>query len=182
MISLAQLTDRLANLPNSCQLLGAWLNWRKSGIVLLRKHIHPEDLRAAMAAVSILEIESLERISFRLHASNVVQRTGYDRKGENALDLVAPKDRAQRFERYRNVAETPCGMFGTQRLHLADGSVHEVFVLILPAATAPHAVPRFLYIAEDLTEHRDWREPSKIVTTPLAHDTAYIDIGRGVPV
>jgi hypothetical protein len=181
MLTLALLPDRLENLPKARQLLFAWLGWRHGGVVPLRKDIRPEDLRGAMAAVSVVDVDLPDRIIFRQYATIIAERTGHDRRGENALDMADPDDRLLRIERYRNLIKTPCGMIATQSIHLADGSEFEVNLLMLPVATELNAEPGFVYISEDLTEHRDWHKPSKIVAKPVAHDISYIDIGRGLP-
>lgn len=181
MVSIIQLATRLSDLPNCQVFLDAWHGWRGDNVLPLRGDVRPEDLRATMSTITILEMITPEQVIIRKYASNMIDRTGQDMKGVNIMEIANPDHRQKRLERYQNLATTPCGMLGIQPVRLADNSLLDVILLILPVAKALGGDPKFFYVAEKITDNREWHEPSNVVATPTAKNMEYIDIGCGVP-
>jgi hypothetical protein len=181
MITLDGLAESSTQHPDCIGFLEVWQKWRGDNVVPVRSDVHPEDLGPVLPAIAILEIESPERVVFRLHASRVTAITGYDIKGLNLIDLAAPEERQIRIERYQNLRRQPCGMFTVQDVKLPNGKSFEVTALFLPVASTPGEPPNLVYVAQQITEPVTWDVQPSRPSFPLAKQFSYVDIGCGLP-
>ena len=181
-LTLLTLNDRLETRENCRLFLQAWQKWRGGKVLPLRSDVRPEDLKAAMAAVSVWELKGDGKVMVRLGATLFEEQTGETRRGKNYLDLMPERIREQGMERLQPIVRVPCGIFADGcSLRLKDGRSLEFDILLLPVAEAPEQKPTFIYYGIDLADRAKPFDISEIDKGPFVTSTTHIDIGCGVP-
>jgi hypothetical protein len=181
-LTLANLGERLEKQLNCRLFLAAWLKWRGEQVLPARPDIRAEDLKAAMPATSVWEVEAQDKYIVRLGATVFEEQTGENRRGKNFMDLTPEADRQTRMQRLTPIVKYPCGVFADGcQLRLKDGSTMEFDVLLLPATKVLDGNPNLIYFCNDLTDKTKPIDRSEIVEAPLMQSFAYIDIGCGIP-
>ncbi len=181
MTGLADITAEIPDASHCRSLVDAWLDWRGRNLLPMKDDVHPEDLRAALAAMAVVAVEDRDTVTVRVSSSEVAAQTGINRRGADLLEAIREEDREERKRRIWNMVTTPCGAIMEVRVVKKSGATGILRSVALPVGEQPGERPTLLYVASDFSEPHDGHPAAQIVDLPLAHAFRYVDIGAGVP-
>ena len=148
----------------------------------MRGNIRVEDLRSALAATTIWQIEGQDKFTVRLGSSLIEEWSGEVRRGKNFFDLISDRDKQKWKSRFSAVLDTSCGIyFQGNEIHLQNGGVVTHDTLMFPVIRACNEKPSFLYHCADLVDRPMSLDHPQFVDFPLKNNYEYIDIGYGLP-
>ena len=180
-LRLESLRDQLSDAPACLAFAEAWDRLRGEKLVPTRDDLRPERLGTAMQAITVMCIESPERIVIRLASVEYERLVGSRARGRNYVDLASPRDRSRRVERHQNIVNIPCGALARSRVVPPNGLSVLARNLILPVAAGPDGPINFIYNCAHIERHRPLAPQEERESAPLATEFDYVDLGAGLP-
>ena len=181
MVTLDECKKSLEDAPNCLVLLRAWLRWRGDDLVPRVENVRPEDLGAALASVSVLEISSADHVTYRLAGGLHAEALGKELRGENLVELLAPEEQQAFVERARRFLAHPNGRISDGRLIKPNGSETAIRTLALPVTPRSADDPPRAYMALDTYGASRGPFDDPIAMISLDDEYIHVDIGYGPP-
>jgi hypothetical protein len=165
------------------ELVELWEYWRalpREGLVP-DWDIVPAGRRLArlMPYLSLIEVRPPSSLVFRVAGTALCERFGMELTGRDVMEITPAEQRARRYGRYYAVATRPCVLQNRGGLTGGSGTVVAYESLFLPVRRAGQDLP---VVLGALIEHRLRHVPADpIAAIPIPDETAFIDIGAGIP-
>jgi hypothetical protein len=136
-------------------------------------------LTRIMPYLSLIEVRPPSSLVFRVAGTALCERFGMELTGRDVMDITPVAHRARRYGRYHAVASRPCVLQNRGGLTGGSGTTVPYESLFLPVLRAGHDLP---VVLGALIEHRPRNAPADpIAAIPIPDETAFIDIGAGIP-
>jgi len=169
----------------TARFAGLWEQARGQDFIPDRAHFTPRLMAPILPSIFIFDYKAPDQVVYRLAGTRVVEAFGFDPKGMNVFEMVAPKDRPIRRARWECAHQQPCGMLMTGRVRIKAGYMVTIESLILPVLVAKGAPELQFFGVSQETGPRQlvWTDMpiSPDVVTELAEQFSFVDIGFGVP-
>ncbi|MBT4689109.1 MAG: PAS domain-containing protein [Rhodospirillaceae bacterium] len=181
MISFDACVSQLDGSPNCLAFLEAWLRWRGDDLVPSVTQVRPEELGKALTGLSILEVHTRDRSTYRLVGSTHIDAMGRDLTGKEVASVTPEKDQAPRMAGLWNMVSVPCGAISELSYLRQSGNSNPTRRLVLPVTPKSIGEPKRLYVALDAFGPRAMPDDPPAGPVTLTEKVTHVDIGFGVP-
>jgi len=164
------------------QFVAAWDRWRGGETLPLRQQLILDDIKSLLPLTMLLEVQSEEKIIFRLAGSMIDGFLGVPVTGKNYLDYAPPPHNAIRAERMRRQADHPCGARSVLAMKVSGKYELRIELIALPVRPDDPVLPmQLICLASPIGDRLVVADPTMAPLRGGAALYQYFDIGAGTP-
>jgi len=168
--------------PENDKFFKYWKSLRKNELIPLRTNFNPEDIPELLPFITIYQLLSKDNIRVKLAGTAINDRDGYNRTGDNYLDVVPDERKAKASAAFWAARNKPCGMRVIITSKSQKGLVRSIEALGLPIKDKNESPPLLYYCspAIEKTSLLDIIKGDSLEQVSIKQRD-FIDIGAGVP-
>ena len=176
------ITDQLPGFHPGCfEFLTYWDGLGKEGLIPRRNQFRPEDIPRLLNDLILVELISDDEIKTRLAGASVIESFGFDPKGKNYLDYVAPERRQIASMNIWLTHKQPCGVWALTEQQYPEGKSVQSEMLGLPILGDANCGPLVLFLKHAVKRPKFLNRASYPFAINHIIDLKFLDIGAGVP-